>query len=64
MTIIDREEMATHVRQSTVLQESCQTERQLRLAEQLVANAETKRRWLESNPIEVSQSQLIYNANA
>lgn len=39
-------------------------ERKEVLAKQLADNAEVKKRWIESEPIKVSQSQCGYSANA
>ena len=64
MTTIHRERIAEQVHKSMVEWERWHKERQLILAEQLAANAEIKRRWIESDPIEVRQSQRNYNASA
>ena len=64
MTTIDQERIAVQVCKSMVGWERWRKERQRMLAEQLAANVEIKQRWMESDPIEVRQSPLSYNASA
>ena len=55
MTIIDRGRVEALARKSKVLMDGWLRERQEALAERLAANVEVKKRWMESDPIEVSQ---------
>ncbi len=63
MTSIDREGIKVQTRKAKDLADVWLRERKEGLARQLAANAEIKQRWLESNPIEISQRQRGYHAN-
>lgn len=62
MTRIDRERMTVLTRKAKEAMEVWRRERQEALAKQLAANAEIKRCWMESNPIEISQRQPSHQA--
>jgi len=64
MTIIDRGRVEALARKSKVLVDGWLRERQEALAERLAANVAVKKRWMESDPIEVSQRQCVHPANA
>ncbi len=57
MTNLDREQVTVLTRQTKAAVEVWRRERRESLARQLVANAEIKQLWQESNPIEISQRQ-------
>ncbi len=59
MTNIEREQIESLARKSVVLREMWLRERQAVLTEQLAANAEVKKRWDLSDPIEVRQRQSL-----
>ena len=64
MIRIDCEQIKVQTRKAKELAAVWISERKEALARQLAANAEIKQRWLTSNPIEVSQQQRGYHANA
>ena len=64
MTSIGRGRVEALARKSKVLRDGWLRERQEAMAERLTANAEVKKRWMESDPIEVRQSQCGHPANA
>lgn len=57
MTNSEREQIEALARKSVILREAWLRERQEVLSEQLIANAEVKKRWESSEPIDVKQSQ-------
>ncbi len=59
MTNIERVQIESLARKSVVLREMWLRERQAVLTEQLAANAEVKKRWDLSDPIEVTQRQSV-----
>lgn len=59
MTNIEHEQIQSLARKSVVLREAWLRERQAVLTEQLTANAEVKKRWDLSDPIEVKQRQSV-----
>jgi hypothetical protein len=59
MTKVDREKIAALTSQSLNLREVWQRERKLVLSAQLEENAQVKKRWESSDPIEVSQRQSV-----
>lgn len=64
MTIIDRERVTVLTRKTKEAVEVWRRERKEALARQLAANVEIKQRWMEANPIEISQRQQGDHANA
>lgn len=63
MKNIDREQVTVLTRQTKAAVEVWRHERRESLARQLVANAEIKQLWQDSNPIEISQRQRGYHTN-
>lgn len=63
MKNIDREQVTVLTRQTKAAVEVWRLERRETLARQLVANAEIKQLWQDSNPIEISQRQRGYHTN-
>ncbi len=59
MTNTERVQIESLARKSVVLREAWLRERQAVLTEQLAANAEVKKRWDLSDPIEVIQRQSV-----
>lgn len=64
MTIIVRNQEKELTRNTKDAIDVWRRERRAELARQLAANAEIKQRWMQSNPIEISQRQSGYHANA
>ncbi|HEX4950130.1 MAG TPA: hypothetical protein VFZ34_25920 [Blastocatellia bacterium] len=62
MTNIDREQVTVLTRQTNATVEVWRRKRREALARQLVANAEIKQIWQDSNPIEIRQQQQSYHA--
>ena len=62
MTSIDSGRVESLARKSMVLKEAWLREHQAAMAERLAANVEVRKRWLESDPIKVSQSQHKHQA--
>lgn len=59
MTNTERVQIESLARKSIALRETWLRERQAVLTEQLAMNAEVKRRWDSSDPIEVTQRQSV-----
>lgn len=59
MTTIEREQIEDLARKSVSLRDLWLRERQEAITEQLAANAEIKKRWESSDPIEVNQRQAV-----
>ncbi len=59
MTNTDRVQIESLARKSVVLREMWLRERQAVLTEQLTANAEVKKRWDLSDPIEITQRHAV-----
>lgn len=59
MNNIEREQIESLARKSIVLRDMWRRERQTVITEQLAANAEVKKRWDSSDPIEVTQRQAV-----
>lgn len=59
MTNTERVQIESLARKSVLLRETWLRERQAVLTEQLATNAEVKRRWDSSDPIEVTQRQSV-----
>jgi hypothetical protein len=64
MTNTDRERTTALTRKTKDLMDVWLRERKAMLLERLAANAEIKQRWLDANPLEVSQRQRGYHADA
>jgi len=64
MASIDRGRVEALARKSKVLMDGWLRERQAAMAERLAANVEVRKRWMESDPIEVRQSQRVHPATA
>lgn len=60
MTNIELERMEEIARKSLILREIWLRERQIGLTEQLAANEKVKKQWELSDPIEVTQRQIVY----
>ena len=59
MTNTERVQIESLARKSVVLREVWLRERQAVLTEQLTANAEVKKRWDLSDPIEITQPRAV-----
>ncbi len=60
MTNIERERIEEVARKSLILREVWLRERRIGLTEQLAANEKVKKQWELSDPIEVTQRQIVY----
>ena len=60
MTNIERERIEEIARKSLILREQWLSERQIGLSAQLAANEKVKKQWELSEPIEVTQRQIVY----
>ncbi len=59
MTNIERAQIESLASKSVVLREAWLRERQSVLTEQLAANAEVKKRWNLSDPVEITERQAV-----
>jgi len=59
MTNSEREQIEALARKSVTLREVWLRERQEMLAEQLAANNEVKKRWEQTDPIEIIQQRVV-----
>lgn len=59
MTNTEREQIEALARKSVILREAWLRERQEVLTEQLAANAEIKKRWELSDPINIAQRKAV-----